>query len=1139
MKKLVACALVVAACAGPDELGSSTGDVISDQLHNGGVTGFFFLPPMVPKPGPYGDFVATATPTVSIDRIDGAGGSLEHLATFTMTTGPGGERVKAHLKNAPGDDGDTDSEGYFVARWRTKDFNLSPSATYRVTVTVPGRTLGYADIDVVATKKEFKSVDTTSFTPLIDDDVLRIKFRIDRPAVDRDLDGVFDLVDNCPTVANANQLDSNHDGVGDACANNGTVGPAGGTVTASDGAVLDIPHGALDRATQLSITRSAAPPPPGYGAIGPLYVLEPAGTVFARPVSVTLPLPAGTTHASIYWSRYDNTGHDAVGGKVSGSTITVQGTHFSSIFVGPDGGPYRIDGTASTTWVSANLGRSTEDDVFIAGTTIEALVGSDPPRTAVFDPTPPGEPQVFHIDNVPEGEFTLHTGPTTGVEYDTYFVDSTTAVQRPDLGIVVGGRSDRTPITASAKLALQFSNLDTWSSQDSLEYFSSEAMNWGFALPEPDASGLLQLDLHDNPDGFAITPEPSVIDRTKGDRMMVGQLHTLPSSNSFDYTAMTRATELPAFDLSNNSNVTVPAALQQVSSAHTLSLDWHGADIAAAFAGHLNPRSFFCDGCANSIGVIAVPWNDGNPNEALDGAYAPSADLLFYNDFTPGSNVNVGTMVYGDSATFGGRWANLVAAGWGVTTPFRLPGTKPSPTARTGDGYLELRSVQPSLTVDPQIGPPTGIKIDGAPFFDRNPWGGATPTISWSAPANAVIYVVTIRELSIDAQNRTVSHVIATLATTDTSIKVPAGLLSSTLGYAFTLQAYASLTGNSDDVDALLASPYKSANNIAIATLTSGPYGDLQGPPEAKIIQNGQSYPFGIVLGSDAIYWTERGDPNWEPSTGSFGRIWTASLDPNNPNPQVVSDNENEPTAIAIDEANGLLYWTNQADGPNGTVVRYRLSDGHRDEFPAPQFGLNLLVIDHDVYFSGNGIKILRPNDAIDLFDPMGTDNMATDGTTVFWTDWGDPPPAQTGRVLGLPIATPLATPAIFATGQAQAWDIQAPGDGYVYWSDQAPEQPFGASIHRAHIDPLGGDELIAEADAPESMSPVFAMDSQYVFFVDGSVLWKAPKGGGARTFVASVYDGGCPGGKMVVDESHHAVYWTDHCGQATYRASY
>src|SRR4029079_7035355 len=96
-----------------------------------------------------------------------------------------------------------------------------PSGTYRVRVYVPGRTsrvlVGLADLDIVLTTQQYKHVDRDEFVPLYYGGLLRIKFRVDRPAVDQDADGVLDWVDNCPTIANPNQEDSNHDGVGDAC----------------------------------------------------------------------------------------------------------------------------------------------------------------------------------------------------------------------------------------------------------------------------------------------------------------------------------------------------------------------------------------------------------------------------------------------------------------------------------------------------------------------------------------------------------------------------------------------------------------------------------------------------------------------------------------------------------------------------------------------------------------------------------------------------------------------------------------------------------------------------------------------------------------------------------------------------------
>ncbi|MBP6832410.1 MAG: hypothetical protein KA978_16610 [Deltaproteobacteria bacterium] len=212
--------------------------VISDQLHNGGTEGFFFLPPMVPQSvGLTGDYVPTVNPTVRIDELDRRGGTIRTLATFlTIETytaraplspprrdagaGPGPRRPQNLVERKPVTD--SDPEGYFFINWETANERLSTSGRYRVRVLVPTagggtRELGFADVDVVRDRAEFRSVDTVNFTPLLLGGVLRIKFRIDRPAVDGDNDGSFDWVDNCPTVANADQRDSDRDGKGDAC----------------------------------------------------------------------------------------------------------------------------------------------------------------------------------------------------------------------------------------------------------------------------------------------------------------------------------------------------------------------------------------------------------------------------------------------------------------------------------------------------------------------------------------------------------------------------------------------------------------------------------------------------------------------------------------------------------------------------------------------------------------------------------------------------------------------------------------------------------------------------------------------------------------------------------------------------------
>ncbi len=167
--------------------------VISDQLHNGGTEGFFFLPPMVPQSvGLTGDYVPTVNPTVRIDELDRRGGTIRTLATFlTIETytaraplspslrdagaGPEPRRPQNLVERKPVTD--SDPEGYFFINWETANERLSTTGRYRVRVLVPTanggtRELGFADVDVVRDRAEFRTVDTVNFTPLFHGGVL-------------------------------------------------------------------------------------------------------------------------------------------------------------------------------------------------------------------------------------------------------------------------------------------------------------------------------------------------------------------------------------------------------------------------------------------------------------------------------------------------------------------------------------------------------------------------------------------------------------------------------------------------------------------------------------------------------------------------------------------------------------------------------------------------------------------------------------------------------------------------------------------------------------------------------------------------------------------------------------------------------
>ncbi|MCA9517257.1 MAG: hypothetical protein KC635_20095, partial [Myxococcales bacterium] len=239
----------VAACdhgpAPAGELTTRTSPLISDQAHGGGLPGFLFLPPLVPNPGATGGaFEPRLSPVVRIDRVDPAtGATLATLVTYDTARRVHGSKVRRNARR-----------GFYVVRWKTRDFDLDTAATYRIRVLIDGHELGFADVDVVGTARELRNVDRGLFVPLKDGTTLPIRFRVESRAVDRDGDGVWDWADNCPDTPNGrgpapwagassepasgcdpdgdecdpdeedcdggapwSQLDSDGDGVGDAC----------------------------------------------------------------------------------------------------------------------------------------------------------------------------------------------------------------------------------------------------------------------------------------------------------------------------------------------------------------------------------------------------------------------------------------------------------------------------------------------------------------------------------------------------------------------------------------------------------------------------------------------------------------------------------------------------------------------------------------------------------------------------------------------------------------------------------------------------------------------------------------------------------------------------------------------------------
>jgi galactose oxidase-like protein len=145
---------------------------LQDGAHNSGNGHFYFLPPVTPQPVFTGSFDPSLEPIVRICEWTGSACLSPSLAEFTATTGPGAETVRVDV-----------ADELYVVNWHTDRLALDAIGTYRIYVFVSGTELGHADVDVLSSGKDRRSVAVGAFVPLLRGQTLPIKFRIEQGAL--------------------------------------------------------------------------------------------------------------------------------------------------------------------------------------------------------------------------------------------------------------------------------------------------------------------------------------------------------------------------------------------------------------------------------------------------------------------------------------------------------------------------------------------------------------------------------------------------------------------------------------------------------------------------------------------------------------------------------------------------------------------------------------------------------------------------------------------------------------------------------------------------------------------------------------------------------------------------------------------
>src|SRR3989441_11509503 len=156
--KWAATALLAVACQDPRPLTSPPSFLIQDAAHSGGNPHVYWLPPMEAQPKFTGTFNGTLSPVIEISELPNAAnatcGARGIIATFTTSTGPGGEKVGVDVAGQK-----------YTVNWHTKDFPLNVDCNYRIRALISGlsQPLAIADVDVVSSGAALKRVDTGEF----------------------------------------------------------------------------------------------------------------------------------------------------------------------------------------------------------------------------------------------------------------------------------------------------------------------------------------------------------------------------------------------------------------------------------------------------------------------------------------------------------------------------------------------------------------------------------------------------------------------------------------------------------------------------------------------------------------------------------------------------------------------------------------------------------------------------------------------------------------------------------------------------------------------------------------------------------------------------------------------------------------